>query len=77
MPIIMSRKNNCAKAVDVQDIHYGFTHTYIIEYNDGTWEQVKYLDKKTIQEVKEKKDWAPEKKQLATAIETYKKDKNL
>jgi len=55
MPIIMSRKNNCAEAIDVQDVHYGFTHTYIIEYNDGTWEQVKYLDKKTIQEVKEKK----------------------
>ena len=65
MPIIMSRKNNCAEAIDVQDVHYGFTHTYIIEYNDGSWEQVKYLDKKTIQEVKIKKDEHQKKKQLA------------
>ena len=55
MPIIMSRKNNCAKAIDVQDVVYGFSHTYAIQYDDGTWERVQYLDKKTIQEVKEKK----------------------
>jgi cell division protein FtsN len=54
MPILAFRTKNSAEAVSVQDAVYGFTHTHIIEYNDGTWEQVRFLDSKTINEVRRK-----------------------
>ena len=56
MAIVTFRTKKSAEAVNIQDVVYGFTHTHLIEYNDGTWEQVRFLDSKTIDEVRRKKD---------------------
>ena len=54
MAIVTFRTKKSAEAVNIQDVVYGFTHTHLIEYNDGTWEQVRFLDSKTIDEAEKK-----------------------
>lgn len=54
MAILTFRTKKSAEAVNIQDVVYGFTHTHLIEYNDGTCEQVRFLDSKTIEEVRRK-----------------------
>ena len=48
------------KVVSIEDYVYGFSTTYILEYEDGTFERIKYMDSKSEEEVEEFKKNNPD-----------------
>ncbi|MHC4709260.1 MAG: hypothetical protein ACYTA3_02285 [Planctomycetota bacterium] len=41
------------KVVSIEDYVYGFSTTYILEYEDGTFERINYMDAKSEAEAEE------------------------
>tara|TARA_R100000988_G_scaffold103689_1_gene84171 strand:- start:1216 stop:1404 length:189 start_codon:yes stop_codon:yes gene_type:complete len=45
-----TRTRHEVSAVSWKEVSYGFSHTFIIKYEDGTDEEVRWIDGKTMRE---------------------------
>ena len=48
------------KVVSIEDYVYGFSTTYFLEYEDGTFERINYMDAKSEAEAEEFKKNNPD-----------------
>ena len=54
------RTRHDVKVVSIEDYVYGFSTTYILEYEDGTFERINYMDAKSEAEAEEFKKNNPD-----------------